>query len=91
MLLGQVYNALVEMWQIEIYETDEIKSVSTTVSYIRELLDTIGAGVGDLEYERGEEQDAAERMAKWEQEQIRSEQEQGTGSAAETEQEGSED
>ena len=89
MLLGQVYEALVEMWQIEIYETDEIKSVSTTVSYIRELLDTIGAGVGDLEYECGEEQDAAERMAEWEQEQIA--REQGTGSAAETEQEGSED
>ena len=69
MLLSQVYHALVEMWQLEIYETDEIKSVSESVSYIRELLDTIGAGVGDLEYERGEEQDSAERMAKWKQEQ----------------------
>ena len=74
MLLAQVYHALVEMWQLEIYETDEIKSVSQSVSYIRELLDTIGAGVGDPEYERGEEQDSAERMAEWEQEQIRSEQ-----------------
>lgn len=85
MLLSEVYKALVDMWRIEIYDTDEIKSVSETVSYIRELLDTIGSGTGDLEYERAEEQDAAERIRKWEQEREQErEQEPST-----TEQEGS--
>lgn len=68
LILSDVHQDLVDMYQVELYDTDEIKSAASTVSYVIELLDTIGAGLGDIEQERQDERDAAERIARREQE-----------------------